>query len=283
MRIGVLSGKGGTGKTTLVSNLSYVLGPKVMIDADVEEPNLNLFSKKEIAFKTPVKKKYPVINADTCLACGKCDEFCRFNALLATKNKVLVYKELCHACEGCALVCPTNSIRFKERVIGEIQEKQVSESTRLYSGVLNVGELSGVEIIKSLNQLNDDALILVDSPPGTSCATAEAIKNIDYAILVAETTIFGMSDLRMAIELLESRSIPFGVVLNKTGLGNDELSLYLSINKIQVLGEIPFDKKYALSYSEGLLLAVQYPEYYIMMEDIIKRLPFKLSPLKGGK
>lgn len=157
------------------------------------------------------------------------------------------------------------------------------ESTRLYSGVLNVGELSGVEIIRSLNDLEESSLVLVDSPPGTSCATAEAIKRIDYAILVTEATIFGMNDLRMAIELLEDRSVPFGVVLNKTGIGNDEVSLYLSINKIQLLGKIPFDRKYASSYSNGSLLAQVYPEYFDMMENIIKRLPFVMSPSKGGQ
>lgn len=282
MKIGILSGKGGTGKTTLATNLAFVLQPPILIDSDVEEPNAALFFKGTEKQRSPVKKTYPVVDGETCQSCGMCGDFCRFNALLPAKKGVIVYREMCHGCGGCALVCPTNSISYEERVVGEIVEMMISEKTRLYSGIMNVGELSGVELIKSLNEIQSDEIILVDSPPGTSCTTSESIQSIDYAILVTEATAFGMSDLLMVIELLDKRKIPYGVVINKAGVGDDALSLYLNINKIQLLGEIPFEKKYALSYSKGELLSEKHPDYEALIQNIINHLPFELTALKKG-
>lgn len=282
MKIGILSGKGGTGKTTLATNLAFVLQPPILIDSDVEEPNAALFFKGTEKQRSPVKKPYPVVDGETCQSCGKCGDFCRFNALLPAKKGVIVYREMCHGCGGCALVCPTNSISYEERVVGEIVEMMILDKTRLYSGIMNVGELSGVELIKSLNEIQSDEIILVDSPPGTSCTTSESIQSIDYAILVTEPTAFGMSDLLMVIELLDKRNIPYGVVINKAGVGDDALSLYLNINKIQLLGEIPFEKKYALSYSNGELLSEKHPDYEALIQNIINHMPFDLTALKKG-
>ncbi len=282
MKIGILSGKGGTGKTTIATNLAYVLNPAILIDADVEEPNLSVFYGIDEQQKIVVEKSYPTINSETCKLCGKCGDFCRYNALLPTKKEVIVYKELCHDCGGCEIVCPTGSVTYNKRAIGEIIHGNILNKTHLYSGVLTVGELSGVAIISALNEIKHQEIILIDSPPGTSCATAEAIKTIDYAIVVTEATSFGLSDLMMVIELLDKKKIPYGVIINKLDSVDEAMTLYLNINNIQLLGEIPFEKKYALSYSKGELLAEKHSDYKLMIEGIIKRLPFECDHLEDG-
>jgi len=274
MKIAILSGKGGTGKTTLSMNLAYLLKEAVIVDGDVEEPNLGLFLKGEELYSTPVKKAYPVINETQCTLCGDCGDFCAYNALLPAKQGVLIHKELCHDCGGCAVVCKEGAISYDYRDIGIIEKHQILREQNLYSGILTVGEVSGVKVIEALRAAVETCeFVLIDSPPGTSCATVAAVEGVDYAIVVTEPTPFGLSDMKMVVEMLNRMDIAFGVVLNKAGIGDESVQLFCEINKIPILGEIPFSKEYAAVYSRGDLIAEECPDYKIYLDDIMSRLP----------
>lgn len=278
MKIAILSGKGGTGKTTLSMNLAYMLHNALLIDSDVEEPNLGLFFKGDVQKSDLVTKAYPVIDENRCGLCGDCGDFCAYNALLPARKGVLVHKELCHDCGGCAIVCKDKAIHYEQRSIGVIDKKKVFKGQTLLSGVLDVGEVSGVKIIETLKEVSQDhSLVLIDSPPGTSCATVAAVEGVDYAIIVTEPTPFGLSDMKMVVEMLQRMRIPFGVVVNKDGIGDDSVSLYCEIQGIQILGRIPFNKSFAAAYSQGKIIAEDSFEYQKYLTEILKHLPIDVA------
>jgi len=284
MKIAVLSGKGGTGKTTVSSNLASILKDKTLIDCDVEEPNAHLFFKIKNHTESPVYTEYPTVDMEKCNLCGKCGEFCNFNAILPAKNRVLVFKESCHACGGCAIVCPTNAITYEKREIGVITEGITDNKLKLKYGALNIGELSGVKIIENLlESITDDEDVIIDSPPGTSCATVATVSNVDYAIIVSEPTPFGVSDMKMVVEMLNDLKINFGLVINKAGLGNSEIYDYAKSKNINIIGEIPFKKEAAKEYSSGGLISDKIPEIKDEFNKIIKNLNIQLDEVKNEK
>lgn len=270
MKIAILSGKGGTGKTTLATNLFKTKNQGILIDADVEEPNSHLFLKPLILERITIKKGYPVVNQETCTLCGTCGDFCRYNAILPARKKVLVYPELCHDCGGCQLACPTNSIQYQKRTVGNVFSGKNESGLTVAYGDLLVGEVSGIPIIEHLRKMTDkEPLVFIDSPPGTACSTVAAIEDVDYAIIAAEPTPFGVSDMKMVVELLRSLSIEMGVVINKAGLGDQEIYTYCEKEKLKILAEIPFSKDYAKSYASGRMLCESFPEFREKMEQVI--------------
>lgn len=283
MKIAVLSGKGGTGKTTLSMNLAVLLHHSIVVDADVEEPNLELFLTGEVVRTSPVFKSYPVVDDTKCTLCGACGDFCAYNSILPARKGVLVHKELCHDCGGCAVVCKQDAIHYEKRSIGDYSERSILDNQRLYTGTLSVGEISGVKIIETLRQVVEvEPFVLIDSPPGTSCATVAAVEGVDYAILVTEPTPFGLSDMKMVVEMLQAMGIPFGVVINKAGIGDESVQLFCEINEIPLLGQIPFNKEYAAIYSKGALLAKEVPEYQDYLQSIIQHLPLSVAESAVG-
>lgn len=272
MKIAILSGKGGTGKTTLATNLFVTENRGILIDTDVEEPNSHLFLKPLMLERIAIKKEYPKVNAETCTLCGACGDFCRYNAILPTKKNVLVYPELCHDCGGCALVCPTDSISYIKRTIGNIYAGKMPSGLPVAYGDLLVGEVSGVPIIEHLRDMTkDEDLVFIDSPPGTACSTVAAVEGVDYAIIVAEPTPFGVSDMKLVVEMLREMKIEMGVVINKAGLGDREIYGYCQDEKLDILSEIPFSKDFAKAYADGGLLAERFPEFRQKMQEILDR------------
>jgi MinD superfamily P-loop ATPase len=278
MNIAVLSGKGGTGKTTVSTNLAVNTDNSVLIDADVEEPNAHLFFKKIKGEFRTVYKEYPVVDIDKCTLCGECGKFCRYNAIIPAKNTVLVFNESCHDCGGCKLVCPVDAITYEKRGIGKIHDCYSRDNLHFLYGDLNIGEMSGVKIIKELKEISfHEEIKIIDCPPGTSCATVEAVENVDYAIVVTEPTPFGVSDMKMVVRMLNSMDIPFGVVVNKAGIGNDEIYTYCSDSQIKILEEIPFDKDIAKLYSNGEIFSKKLPEYSELFKNLLEKIKLKVS------
>jgi MinD superfamily P-loop ATPase len=276
MKIAILSGKGGTGKTTVTSNFAININNSIAIDTDVEEPNLHLFMESKNIDTTSVYTHYPIIDKNLCDLCGKCGNFCNYNAIIPAKNQVIVFKESCHDCGGCKLVCPNNAISYEKREIGQILKNKTKYNTDLYYGILNVGEMSGVKIITELKEEIDrkynDKTIFIDSPPGTSCSTVAAVEDVDYAIIVSEPTPFGVSDMKMVVEMLEEMKIPFGIIINKAGLGDNEIYEYCNSKNLEILGEIPFDRKIAELYAEGKIFSEVLPEYRDLFQNIYENI-----------
>jgi MinD superfamily P-loop ATPase len=272
MKIAVLSGKGGTGKTTFSSNLAVNVENVKLIDTDVEEPNAHIFLGNKAIESKSVMTLYPVVDADKCTLCGKCGEFCNYNAIIPAKNTVLVFKETCHDCGGCEVVCPVNAIKYEQREIGKIHNIENDYNIKFEYGELNIGEMSGVKIIEKLkSDSENEELLIIDSPPGTSCATVAAVEDTDYAIIVSEPTPFGVSDMKMVVEMLREMKIPFSVVINKAGIGNDEIYEYCKTEEIEILMEIPFDKKIAEYYAKGDLFSKKIDGYVEKLQNVLKK------------
>ena len=272
MRIAILSGKGGTGKTMLSVNLFSSLKKATLIDTDVEEPNSHLFLNGKTYYEEDVLKQYPVVDGDLCTLCGDCGEFCNFNAIIPAKKRVLVFDDLCHDCGGCKLVCPTNAISYTDKAIGKIFHQNVGDNKEFLYGKLTVGEISGVRIIEYLkNVTKKEEILLIDSPPGTSCSTVAAVEGADYCIIAAEPTPFGLSDMRMVVELLREQKLNFGVVVNKSNLGNNDIYEYMEKEGIELLENIEFREEFARIIARGDLL-VDHSEYVRdKMSNIIKK------------
>ncbi len=245
MRIAVLSGKGGTGKTLVSLNLAAAAQTSTYIDCDVEEPNGHLFLKPEGLQEEEISVKIPEVNDELCNGCRKCVDFCKFNALAYIKNNLIIFDDVCHSCGGCILVCPEQALTEKEKAIGKVQ-KGISGEIKVWTGILNTGEATGIPIIKRLlaaNEPHGDQLTFVDCPPGSACIVMESIKDADYCVLVAEPTLFGVHNLNMVYELVKLFNKPYGVVLNKCLDEDNPAEKFCVERNIKILGRIPFDNE----------------------------------------
>lgn len=247
MDIVVLSGKGGTGKTTVSTNLSRVMN-YAYVDCDVEEPNGYIFLKPEIRETRKVYLLNPEFT-HACTACGRCAEACEYNAIVAMLDKMILFEELCHACGACKMACPIGAIHEVERAVGS-----VSLSDDFGMGLLNLKEPMGGPIISALKSWTKGfGNRIIDAPPGVSCSVVKACEDADYAVLVTEPTVFGLHDLKKAVSLVRSLDIPFGVIINRYD-GYSFLDDYLYHERITCIGKIQFSKRAAVIYSEGKML-----------------------------
>lgn len=250
MNIAVLSGKGGTGKTTISTNLALLLKANY-IDCDVEEPNGFIFLQPENLHIKDVEVEVPKINQEKCNLCGDCVKACQFNALAKAKDRIILFDKLCHSCGACSLACPQDAIEYIKRPIGVIEEGTKDEIL-LKRGVLNIGEPMAVPVLKELlKDLPNEEINLLDSPPGTSCNVVNVLHYSDIAILVTEPTAFGLHDLKMAVELVKQFNLPFGIIVNKQDENNKYLDEYIKREKINLLGTIPYKREIAELYSKG--------------------------------
>lgn len=261
MIISVASGKGGTGKTTIAASLASVIKDSVYIDCDVEEPNGHLFLKPEIFSVESVTKLLPSIDQNKCTFCGKCSEVCEFNALINLKFEIVLIEELCHSCGACSYFCPEKIITEKAKEIGTLRIGIANGNIFFADGILNIGEAASTPLIKAVKKkIIQNKINIIDAPPGTSCSMVETVKDSDYCILVTESTPFGLNDLKLAIDVLKMLEIPFGVVINKYEPDFEIMDNFLNDIRADLLLKIPFNRKFAESYSDGILPIKKYPE-----------------------
>ena len=249
MIVAIASGKGGTGKTTVATNLALSIGKTRLLDCDVEEPNVNIFLNAELKHLKDVNVMIPSINKQKCTLCGECAKACRYNALAVLPKDIMFFSELCHGCGLCKLVCPYNAINEVPKKIGEILYGS-KNGIELYQGLLNIGEAMATPVIRELKNFSSQNTI-IDAPPGNACPTMEAMRDADYIILVTEPTPFGLHDLKIAVEIVKKFKIPFGVIINKYGIGNEDVEKYCRHEGIKILMKLPHSKKIAELYSVG--------------------------------
>lgn len=273
MKLAILSGKGGTGKTFLSVNLAAVAEQATYIDCDVEEPNGRLFLKPKVCRETEAVTFLPTFDVETCNGCRKCVDFCRFHALVFVKKKPIVFPELCHACGGCAMVCPQGSVSEIERPIGIVQHGR-HKAVDVVTGILNPGEASGVPVIRAVLQagqaLND--LTVVDCPPGSSCAVMESVMDADCCILVAEPTAFGFHNFQMVYRLLTLLKKPCFVVINKEEIPYLPLEEFCKENHLPVLLRIPYQAELAKLTAEGSLAIETDDSCALMFCQLLQRI-----------
>ncbi len=253
MNIAVLSGKGGTGKTTVSTNIALALKANY-IDCDVEEPNGFIFLNPEINETKQVMIDYPFIDNEKCVSCGKCVEVCQFNSLAKVKDDIVLFNKLCHGCGACKIVCEYDALTYKKRELGKI-EVGMARNINCSRGILNISEPMAVPVIRELlKNLSSDTNNLIDCPPGTSCNVVTALKYAHGAILVTEPSEFGLHDLKMAVELVKTYNIPFGIIINKDDGEDNIVKKYCRNEKINLIGVIPYSKNTATLYSNGEVL-----------------------------
>ena len=268
MIISIGSGKGGTGKTTISTNLALSIDNVLLIDCDVEEPNANIFINSKIKEKKEVLISIPKIDKDKCNFCGKCSDFCAYNALAVVPSDVLIFSELCHSCKGCEIVCPLDAIEWVDRSIGNI-EYGLIDNLIFYHGILNIGESMALPLLKSLKKKVDRKKnVILDAPPGTSCSFMETIRDSDYCILVTEPTPFGFHDLKLAVDVARHMYIPFGVIINRDGIGDKKVELYCQKEKIPILMKIPHSESIARFYSQGVPFVLKHPDWKIKFQNL---------------
>jgi MinD superfamily P-loop ATPase len=262
MRIAVASGKGGTGKTTVSVNLARTIGSGVqLLDCDVEEPNAHLFLGGVETGRDIVAIPIPEVDESLCNGCGECGRFCRYHAIVSFGSAPLVFHEMCHGCGGCTLVCPQGAIREAGRPIGVV-ETVVSGGITLIQGKLDIGVAMAPPLIRAVKaRVDNSGTAILDAPPGTSCPVIATLRGSDFVVLVTEPTPFGLHDLRLAVDMVRALAIPFGVVVNRMGIGDDRVHRFCREEEIPVLLELPDDRRIAEAYSRGELVVDALPEY----------------------
>jgi MinD superfamily P-loop ATPase len=276
MRIAVASGKGGTGKTTVATNLAYVASQDgstvAYLDCDVEEPNGHIFLQPEVEEQRPIEKLVPEIDSTRCTHCGRCAQACRYGAIASLPSQTIVFAELCHSCGGCVLACSANAIQETPRSIGQLRIGR-SAGIRFVEGTLNVGEAMSPPAIRAVKSAAEPAdLTILDAPPGTSCPVIETVRGCDRVILVTEPTPFGLYDLTLAVEMVRALKVSFAVVINRADAGDGRVREYCDRNRIPVLAEILDDRSVAEAYSRGQIICQAVPAFRGRMAALLGQL-----------
>jgi len=238
MKIAIASGKGGTGKTTIATNLASSIarvGQTVQyLDCDVED--------------------------------------CQYSAIICIKDTVLTFEELCHACGGCMAICPEGAITEKQRKIG-VTEFGKADGIYFGHGKLNIGAVQTPTLIRHLKRrAMDDAVVVIDAPPGTSCPVIEAVKGSDLVLLVTEPTPFGLNDLELAVEMVRALELPFAVAINRCDIGDDRVVRYCRQEDIEIVLKMPNDRLIAEAYSTGIKIIDALPGYEEKFSQLYERI-----------
>jgi MinD superfamily P-loop ATPase len=244
-----------------------------------------LFLKPVISGKTKASILVPEVDENKCNYCGRCREVCAYNAIAVIKpgesgkGSVLIFSQLCHGCGACAALCPKQAIKEIAREIGCIQTG-LADRISFIDGCLNIGETMAPPLIRQVKaNIDRTKQVIIDAPPGTSCPVITTVKGSDFCILVTEPTPFGLNDLILAVEVLRKLNIPFGVVINRANIGDDEVKTFCKKERIPVLLEIPFDREIAAAYSKGIPIIKAKPQYKAIFEKMF----IEISKLQSGK
>lgn len=282
MKIAVLSGKGGTGKTFVSVNLAAVSGPVTYLDCDVEEPNGALFLKPLRETTDVVHVMLPEVNESKCNGCRICVDFCKFSALAYVKEHLRIFPELCHGCEGCLLLCPQEALKKVYRPVGRIVSGEAG-AVRVCTGILDVGQVTGVPIIRQMmGALSESEEAVIDCPPGSSCVVMESIREADYCLLVGESTAFGIHNLQMVHKLVKLFGKPHGLVINKHMGSGSSLESYCEEGEIPIIAKIPYDIQAGKLLASGKILAEVNPGYEALFKDLRLRVEKEVRDAATG-
>lgn len=282
MKIAILSGKGGAGKTFAAVNLAAAAGKSVYIDCDIEEPNGRLFLKPEVETEESVTVKLPKFDKELCDGCRLCVDLCRFNALTFVGGSPMLFPEVCHSCGLCRIACPRGAVSEIDKPIGTLEIGK-SGDVRVVTGCMNPGEATGLPIIdRALSHAGKAGeLTFIDCPPGSACSVMDCVKDSDYCLLVAEATAFGTHNFKMVYELCRLFGKPCGVVINKADTEYPPLEDYCREHSIPILRRIPYSEALARCGANAEL--AYYKEEYAaeLFDDLLSKIKAEVKEKVG--
>lgn len=277
MKLAVASGKGGTGKTTVSSSLVTVWPNDVLaVDLDVEAPNLHLFLHPEITGSHTAGMEIPEVDESRCDRCRACSDICQFKAISVLGEVVMVFPEMCHGCGACREVCPRDAIRPASRKLGTVLWGHAGRASFL-AGRLRIGEAMSPPLMRAVKSRLEkmaapgNADVVIDAPPGVSCPAVNAVMDADAILLVTEPTPFGLYDLRLARDAFNQLQKPMGVVINRSGIGNDGVYDYCRKAQLPILATIPYDRQIAEGYASGRVIATTSPELWALFQSLAEK------------
>lgn len=281
MRIAVASGKGGAGKTSLVSSLAPVWErPLLLVDADVEAPNLHLFLHPEISREEAVTLPVPELNAEACTLCGRCREICSYKAIAKLGRRLKIFGDMCHGCGGCFAVCPANALRQGFRELGTLSEGKASGRSFLM-GRTHIGEAMTPPLLRTLLRRASDLArgvdTLIDCPPGVSCPAMTVVQRADLVLLAAEPTPFGFHDFSLAVQAFSRAKVPLAVVMNRAKMpgneaGDAQLRDFCRSRGLPLLAEVPFSRTAAEYGAQGGRLCDISEDWHSLFAALAQRL-----------
>lgn len=261
MKVAVASGKGGTGKTMVSASLVSVWrSPVIAMDLDVEEPNLHLFLNPVITGQLKATMEIPVADESRCNQCGKCAELCQFKAISLMGKIILTYQEMCHGCGGCIAVCPESALSPGKRELGEVLWGS-TDYGKFFMGRLRIGEAMSPPLMRETKKILTEMTgssgtdVIIDAPPGVSCPAINAVMDSDLILLVSEPTPFGFYDMKLAHQAFSQLNKPMAAIINRAGLGTSEMADYCISSGLEILAEIPYDRRIAEAYADGRIIA----------------------------
>ncbi len=258
--IAVASGKGGTGKTTVAAHLALVSAHRrktLLADLDVEAPDSLGYFRSAIPIGTAISVPVaiPRFHEELCAGCRLCAQSCRFGAIVAIGKSVTINDQICKGCGRCVSICPEAALSEVEIEVGETTLYRNS-AFDIVEGRMTIGDIRSTAVIEAAKRRaaeHDAELQIRDCPPGVSCPATHAIEGAEYVVLVMEPTEFSLHDLKAAIELVQGRGLPAGVVINKDGFGDADVSAFCELNAVPVIGRIAFNRERAASGAAGML------------------------------
>lgn len=281
LSIAVASGKGGTGKTLVATNLALIASrhgsPVALVDCDVDAPNSALFLPPVEVSTTPVEVPLAEADPDTCTLCGACRKACAFGAIRILGGSLMVFPELCHGCGACIPVCPTRAMGERPARVGEVEWGPVARPPAGVGGIdvvtgrLDLGEVKAPSVVRAARRRGEvlhRPVTVLDAPPGVACSAVAAIRNADVLVLVTEPTPFGLHDLALAVSLGLDMGVPMGVVINREGAGDEDVAAYCAAHSLPVLARIPFDRRIAETYARGGTLIDEHPHANEWFEEL---------------
>lgn len=263
MRIAIISGKGGTGKSSITSSLAYSLGKRkriVLVDADSDCPNQHILFKGRVRMKKPISvSKIALVDLEKCTGCGKCAKACMFDAIRLAGAAAAVDGVGCEGCGACVVACPEKAIKLIPVKSGSLIVSETRDFPLVY-GRLLPGRSGTGRMVFNARKLADEVakrrkagLIIIDAPPGIGCPVIAAIAGCNHVIGVAEPTPAGMVNLERALQVAEHFRIPYSIVMNKEGLSKKyERKIAGKFGK-KLIARIPYDEEIPRLLAAGTL------------------------------
>ena len=283
MKIAVASGKGGTGKTFVSTNLYQLMveqGWRVgIVDCDAEVPNSALFLPGVQQHQWEVDAFCPTFDNDQCVWCGRCAEACHFHAItcLPSLHYLKVLPDLCHSCKACLELCPSAAVKQSFKKLGVVTAYAQRGPVHLIEAKIKEGVHSPVPILREAlahAEAEHWDFTILDAPPGCACPFVNTVRDADLVLLVTEPTPFGLSDLKQTIQVLRRMGKAFKVVLNRADLGDGKMQTFLAEEQIETVLEIPYSEEIASAYSKGKLVVQQSSHlrhlFTILMNNVLQ-------------